>query len=297
MADRVTSRSTCVTAAANHVVKQKPSDLTDQQKENLQDALLGAKKMLQGPDCPEPTPKEFDRFLSVVFGMWMSRQYHVLPEANSLTTGMGDKTVPVGRLDKEVATSKEVNEESKRRQGAVTGKVTKTRGSKQTISPYEVRTAHRDRMRGAQVLIRASLKNGSKVTTQFVTQSGGFLSSTVPMTYLAGMSEVKAYYESFRQFDQYEVTRVNHYNLAIAVFIARNRITTWANGALPSTRPIEEPFGLLRPINTIRDKAVTFEKNKMKDACDMLKQLPAYNLYPGIPTEDHFDAPQHNVGA
>lgn len=117
------------------------------------------------------------------------------------------------------------------------------------------------------------------------------------MTYLAGMSEVKAYYDSFRLFDRYEVKRVNQYNLAIAMFIARNRITTWANGSLPSTRPIEEPFGLLTPVNTIRDKAVTFEKYKMKDAHDMLKQCPAYTLFPGIPTEDHFDAPQHNVGA
>ncbi|KAK2604782.1 hypothetical protein N8I77_007682 [Diaporthe amygdali] len=281
----------------NHVAKQKPSDLTDQQKENLQDALLGAKKMLQGPDCPVPTPNEFDHFLSDVFDMWMSGDDHVLPEANSLTTGMGDKTMPVGRLDKEVATAEEVNEERKRRQGTVTGKVTKTWGSKQTISPYEVRTAHRDRMRGAQVLIRASLKNGSEVTTQFVTQSGGFLSSTVPMTYLSGMSEVKAYYDSFRLFDRCEVKRVNQYNLAIAMFIARNRITTWANGSLPSTRPIEEPFGLLTPVNTIRDKAVTFEKDKMKDARDMLKQRPAYTLFPSIPTEDHFDTPQHNVGA
>lgn len=164
MADRVTYPSTCVTAADNHVVKQKPSDLTDQQKENLQDALLGAKKMLQGPDCPEPTPKEFDRFLSNVFDIWVSGDCHELPEAKSLTTGMGDKTMPVGRLDKEVATAEEVNEERKRRQGTVTGKVTKTLGSKQTISPYEVRTAHRDRMRGAQVLIRAGLNNGSEVS-------------------------------------------------------------------------------------------------------------------------------------
>lgn len=110
------------------------------------------------------------------------------------------------------------------------------------------------------------------------------------MTYLSGMTEVKAYYEAFRAFDRFEVNRARPYNLLVAVYIARNRITTWANGANILIRPTKEPFHLMTPVDTIMQKAESIPN----EAYNMLKKLPSYTLYPGIGTDEDVDPVKHS---
>lgn len=131
---------------------------------------------------------------------------------------------------------------------------------------------------------------------QYVTETGSFLFPTCKITYLSGMTEVKAYFEAFRAFDRFEVNRARPYNLLVAVYIARNRITTWANGADILIRPTKEPFHLMTPVDTIMQKAEPIP-NKMIEAYkayNMLKKLPSYKLYPGIGTDEDVDPVKHN---
>lgn len=69
------------------------------------------------------------------------------------------------------------------------------------------------------------------------------------------MNERRAYFEAFCLFDNYEATTINPYNLRVAMFIARNRITSWVHGFMPNIRPVNEPFELFIELCTIRDKA------------------------------------------
>lgn len=92
------------------------------------------------------------------------------------------------------------------------------------------------------------------------------MSPVVDMTYFPGMNERKAYFAAFCQFDNYEVTTINNYNLRVTIFIARNRITSWANGFPPNTRPTNEPFDLLIDVSTIRDKAEGLHAGAMSAA-------------------------------
>lgn len=94
--------------------------------------------------------------------MWASGEYHSLPDANSITTGMHDRTVAIGRLTEDVPSKQEHEEELKRR--GVSGKKSTARAFKHLKQDYAVTTAAPSRKRGAQVSIRAILKNGSQVS-------------------------------------------------------------------------------------------------------------------------------------
>lgn len=94
--------------------------------------------------------------------MWASGEYHSLPDANSLTTGMADRTVAIGRLTEDVPSKQEHEEELKRR--GVSGKKSTARAFRHLKQDYAVTTSAPSRKRGAQVSIRASLKNGSQVS-------------------------------------------------------------------------------------------------------------------------------------
>lgn len=225
--------------------KTRVRSLTASEIASLNDVLLRAKQRCLGDNCPNPTPKEMGIFLKDVFDMWASGEYHALPDANSITTGMKDKTVAIGTLDEDVPSSEEIRTELKRR--GVSGKVTKNRAYKHLHNDYAIRTTQVSRMRGATVCLRVTLKNGHEVNdlhllscsyahilqvnTQLVTDRGIFLSPTVKMTYFAGLTERRAYLNAFRAYDRCEMTKINPYNLDVAVFIARNRITSWANTA------------------------------------------------------------------
>lgn len=53
------------------------------------------------------------------------------------------------------------------------------------------------------------------------------------------MTERRAYLQAFRAYENCKARKIFPYNLAVAIFIARNRSTTWANGAALNTRPEE----------------------------------------------------------
>lgn len=156
-------RSTCVLEGPNHVVKGSLEALTAGERIDLIDALRRAKKACLGVGSPDPTDQEMSRFLSEVFDMWASGEYHSLPDANSLTTGMHDRTVAIGRLTEDVQSRQEEHEEELKKRG-VSGKKTTARASKHLKQDYAVTTAAPSRKRGAQVSIRATLKNGSQVS-------------------------------------------------------------------------------------------------------------------------------------
>lgn len=130
-----------------------------------------------------------------------------------------------------------------------------------------------------------------QISTQLLTVSGAFLPSGCKMTYYAHMDEAKAKLEAFTRFDQFETEKVNSYNVLVAVFIARNRITTWANGAELMVRPSEEPFIMMVLVETIRHTAQLALNNSIYEAYNQLKDQPEYTLFPGIGTQSDDDPP------
>lgn len=154
-------------ATDNHVPIKSPNGLTVAQKENLKDILLHAKAELMGPGCPAPNKAEMARFLQDVFNKWGSGSYHAMPDDKILAPRMSDKTVAIGTLDEDVPTDKEVKAELKRR-GAFGGMLQNRRASKHLISNHAIATHSRERMRGAVVKMRASLKNGIAVSILFL---------------------------------------------------------------------------------------------------------------------------------
>lgn len=80
------------------------------------------------------------------------------------------------------------------------------------------------------------------------------------------MNERRTYLQAFHAYDNYEAKKIFPYNLAVAIFIARNRIITWANGANSNTRPVEEPFRLMIEAETIQDKTAGISSGLMSEA-------------------------------
>ncbi|KAG8157700.1 hypothetical protein KVR01_012362 [Diaporthe batatas] len=193
------------------------------------------------------------QFLKETFTTWTSDRSHQKPDANSITTG----------------------------------KLVKSRAYKHLRSTLLVQTANVHRRAGAQVGMRASIKNDTQVKyVHFVDEQGRFLPLIFDMTWFPGYNERRASFEAFAAFDNFEHDKVNKYKLRVAMFIARNRITSWGNGFLPTFRPINEPFESLTPLSKIRSKAAGIQGAAMSAAYQDLVATPGYTLYPGIPTED-----------
>lgn len=156
----------CVLPKQNHIPIGSLDDLgTEQQdnlKGNLKDVVFHAKVKLMGPGCPAPNNAEMDRFLVDVFDMWSSSSSHDMPDEKTLTPGISDKAVAIGTLDEDVPTEKKIEAELKRRN--LSTKQKKSRALKHLVTDHKIETHSRERMKGAVVKIRASLKNGSEVS-------------------------------------------------------------------------------------------------------------------------------------
>lgn len=155
-------RTTCVLAANDHQLATKRGDLNKTEVTNLFDVLFRAKQALLGPGCPFPTPAEMKRFLGDVFTRWDSNRAHQLPDANTITTGLKDKNIAIGTLNKDLPTEAEMKKEGERR--GLSAKTISSRAFKGIRKGWSVRTANVHRRAGAQVLMRASLKKDSKVS-------------------------------------------------------------------------------------------------------------------------------------
>lgn len=155
-------RTTCILPADIHQVSKKCRDLSKTEITNLIDVLFRAKQALLGPACPLVTPAEMKRFLNDVFTRWDSTRAHQLPDANSITTGMKDRTIAVGTLNKDLPTEAEMKQEGERR--GLSAKTTSNRAFKRVLKTWTVRTANVHRRAGAQVMMRASLKKDSEVS-------------------------------------------------------------------------------------------------------------------------------------
>lgn len=78
------------------------------------------------------------------------------------------------------------------------------------------------------------------------------------------------------------------YNIGVAIFIARNRVTAWGNGAAVDDEDHRngEPWHKLTVINTIRRAASQGASETATEALTRLKDLPPYTMFPGVPSEE-----------
>lgn len=81
------------------------------------------------------------------------------------------------------------------------------------------------------------------------------------------------------------------YNIEMAVFLARNRITHWANGATAAERPSTENLNLFVRVNTIRLRAHQPEEPAKRSAYADLNSWPGYSIYTDLPSTE--DGPGH----
>lgn len=156
------TRTTCILPADLHLVSKKRRDLSKAEMTNLIDVLFRAKQALLGPACHPVTPAEMKRFLNDVFTRWDSTRAHQLPDANSITTGLKDKTIAIGTLNTDLPTEADIRREGERR--GMSAKTISSRAFKRVRKTWAVRTENVHRRAGAQVLMRASLKKDSEVS-------------------------------------------------------------------------------------------------------------------------------------
>lgn len=74
--------------------------------------------------------------------------------------------------------------------------------------------------------------------------------------------------------DKFKMSRGREYNLRAAVYLARNRLTHWANGNDPSTRPLGEDKDLFVPYTLMRNLA--YPDQSVMARCKSAEVLPLW---------------------
>ena len=103
--------------------------------------------------------------------------------------------------------------------------------------------------------IRAS-QNGSNdsVNFQFVDSNSQLIFNKSSLSlFRTGFSHEIMYYIAMKQHDSYHLDKVAKYNIGMTVYITRNRLILWANGAPLEARLEKKEVRLIIPYILFRD--------------------------------------------
>ena len=245
-------------------------DVNQAMSANLADLLARVKA--QHSPGQAVTKEDLTLFVKMIMQNWTTSRSHKMPSKGNVRGGIEERSTKIGVLKQDC-----VVPPNGKSMSAVSladrHKITKNQ-------PANKQTDHWRKM-GAPVYMRVIAQPGAaSFYFQFHDGRSRIISSANDICkFVPGMSKPEdRFFEAMAAYDSFLLEKVHGYNLAMAVYYARNRLVYWASGADIAGRPDGEDMENFIPYKLCKDMSGP-SSSGMEEAVQKLNNTLSFDLF------------------